>query len=400
MAPPKQAARQVTIPFTGAAHAYRRKYDTETAATGTTNIDVSPPGNEIFSSGFLRAHATKVSTKTAASSGGTLSSDGVFGLINVIQYRQPGGQLMHGGPSFHGFLEYMTNKQAGWKYVTDPKLLPSYSASATSPQFVIRAIFELNAQTGLGSLPNQNDAAAWQLEMDSAVVANAWTTAPTTTNPTLTFDHFIECWTVPSPQNPLRPAVRQITAPPLLGTLNKWTVQQRVVAGGGDQDVDLVRKGNSIRNLGLIACLSTGGVGYDKRGALADFPNPLTLQWDDTVIRAGDDPNLWLDDEYMIRGGAAQTTPEATDAGVIFLKNGDPGGLDISALGLDGLGMVKQWGTTTTSTITFGGSWGTNVNLLKFLTNDVQYVIPKANPYALASMQPFLTNATQPSAVT
>lgn len=400
MAAPRQnAQRQIVIPFVGASHAYRRKYNTQSAAIDTSGHDVSPPGNEIFSSGYLRAHATKVSTKTAASDG-TLSGDGVFGLIDVIQYRQPGGQLMHGGPNFRGFMEYLTNKQAGWKYCTDPKLLPSYSSSATSPSFVIRAIFELNAQTGLGSLPNMNDAAAWQLEMASATLANAYTTAPTTTNPTLTFDHFIECWTVPSPQNPLRPNVRQVTQPPLLGTLNKWTIQQQVVAGGSAQDIDLVRKGNSIRNLGFVVCLSTGGTGRDLRGANTNFPNPLTLQWDDTVIRANDDPALWLDDEYQIRGGAAQTTPETSDTGVIFLKNGDPGGLDISALGLDGLGMVKQWGTTTTSTITVGGVWGANVNLLKMLTNDVQYVIPQGNPFALAAGQPFLTNAPLPSAVT
>lgn len=394
-----QAARAVVIPFTGAAHAYRRKYFTTAPAITTSNVDVSPPGNEIFSSGFLRAHATKVSTKTAASSGGTLSADDVFGFIHTVQYRQPGGQLMHGGPNFSGFMEYLANKQAGWKYVTDPKLLPSFT-TGTSPQFVIRAVFEINAQTGLGSLPNQNDAAAWQLQMDTATVAAAYTTAPTTTNPTLTFDHFIECWTVPSPQNPLRPGVRQITSPPLLGTLNKWTIQQVVVAGGSTFDVDLVRKGNSIRNLGYVVCLSAAGVGADLRGAISNFPNPLTLQWDDTVIRSNDDPNLWVDDEYMIRGGAAQTTPQTPDVGVIWLKNGDPGGLDISALGLDGLGMVKQWGTTTTSTITVGGAWGATANLVKILTNDVQYVIPKANPYALAAGQPYKTNSPMPSAVT
>lgn len=393
-------AKAVVIPFTGAAHAYRRKYATTAPAYGTTNTDVSPTGNEIFSSGFLRAHATKVSTKTAASTGGTLSADGVFGLIHTIQYRQPGGQLMHGGPNWDGFMEYLANKQAGWKYCNDPALLPSYNSSATSPQFVIRAVFELNAQTGLGALPNQNDAAAWQLQMDAATVAAAYTTAPTTTNPTLTFDHFIECWTVPSAQNPLRPGVKQVTAPPLLGTLNKWTVQQVVVAGGSAFDVDLVRKGNSIRNLGYMVCLSAAGVGADLRGAISNFPNPLTMQWDDTVIRANDDPNLWVDDEYMIRGGPQGNSQETPDVGLIWLKNGDPGGLDISALGLDGLGMVKQWGTTTTSTITVGGSWGATVNLVKILTNDVQYVIPQGNPYALAAGQPYRTNAPLPSAVT
>jgi hypothetical protein len=101
----------------------------------------------------------------------------------------------------------------------------------------------------------------------------------------------------------------------------------------------------------------------------------------------------------MVRAGAAGTTPQTADTGVIWLKQSDPAGIDVSGLGLDGLGMTKQWGTTQTSNITFGGTWGATTAYVMFLTNDVQYVIPSPNPYALAAGQPYLSNGLQPSAV-
>ena len=102
----------------------------------------------------------------------------------------------------------------------------------------------------------------------------------------------------------------------------------------------------------------------------------------------------------MTRGGSAAVTPETADTGVLFFKFSDVAGIDTSALGLDGLGMARQWGTTQTSTITFGGTWGATVSYVQFLTNDVQYVLPSPNPYALAAGEPYLSNMAQPSAVT
>jgi hypothetical protein len=394
----KTAALAPVVPFTGAAHSFRRLYATQSATIGASTTDVSPAGNEIFSYGYLRAHLTRVSTTTAASTGGTLSADGVWGMVGNMQIRQPGGQQMFGGPNFTGFLAYLANKQSAWKLVTDPAMLPSFTNATTNPAFALRAIFELNVQTGLGSLPNQNDAAAWQIQMTAPANTTAYQTNPTTTNPTLKYQHYIECWTVPSPQNPLRPNVRQMTAPPLLGTLNKWTVQQLVVPGGSNFDAAIVRKGNSLRNLGLIAYNSS-----NARLALASaWPNPLTVEWDGTLIRSNDDPNLFIDDEYMVRGGAASPASaslQTPDVGVLWLKQSDPAGIDVSGLGLDGLGMSRQWGTTQTSNITFGGTWQSGVAYIYFLTNDVQYVIPSPNPYALAAGQPYLTNAAQPSGV-
>ena len=127
-----QAPRQVTIPFVGAAHAFRRKYYTATPAiVGSATIDVSPAANKIFAYGYLRSHAIKVSTKTAASTGATYAYGGVWNALQNLVIRQPGGQEMFGGPNMTGWLSYLANKQAGWKLYNDPAEYPSYSSSVT-----------------------------------------------------------------------------------------------------------------------------------------------------------------------------------------------------------------------------------------------------------------------------
>jgi hypothetical protein len=392
------------IPFVGAALPYRRKYYTATQQLGGVTqgagsaVDVSPAGNKIFAYGWLRAHTVRVSTSTAASSGGTIGQFGVPGVFNVVQIRQPGGQELFGGPNFSGWHAYLAQKYSAWRAVNDPFVLPSY-ATGTSPSIVLRSVFELNHQTGLGCLPNQNDAAPWQAQYSLAAAGTGgnafYTTVPTTTNPTLSIQYFVECWTVPSPQNPLRPNVLQATAPPLAGTLNKWTVQQLVVPGGSAFDATVVRKGNSIRHLGVINFNSSNAI-----IATSNTPDPLTVQWDGQVVRANDSPVLMIDDDYMTRVGAAAATPVTADVGVVWIKNSDLAGIDLSAVGLDGLGMSRQWGTTQTSTISLGGSWGATVSYVQFLTNDVQYVLPSPNPYAARSGEPFLQNMAQPSAIT
>jgi hypothetical protein len=317
--PRQRAAAAPVIPFVGAALPYRRKYYTVNQQLGGvaqgsgSAVDVSPTGNKIFAYGWLRAHTAYVSTATAASSGGTVGQYGIPGVFNIVQIRQPGGQEMFGGPNFSGWHAYLAQKYSAWRGVNDPVLLPSYANSATSPAIVLRQIFELNHQTGLGCLPNQNDAAPWQAQFSLAaagtgVGSSFYSVVPTTTNPTLSVQYFIECWTVPSPQNPLRPGVRQMTAPPLAGTLNKWTVQQEVVPGGSAFDAVLIRKGNSIRNLGMVNFTSANAL-----LSTANTPNPLTVQWDGQVVRANDSPVLLIDDDYMTRLGRG--ADDAADGG-------------------------------------------------------------------------------------
>jgi hypothetical protein len=384
-------AQAGAIPFAAAALPYREKIWTTTWTPSTVAQDVSPP-NQIKSYGYLRALVLKVTTKTAASSGGTLAADAPWNAFSQISVTQPNGEELFGGPTWSGYHTYIAAKHSGRNLNNDPKTWPSYSASATAPTFNLPIVFEINSQLGIGALPNQDASAPWKVQLTANTLANLYTTAPTTTNPTLQLDLFMECWSVPAPFNPLNPRIAQEVAPPLLGTLNKWTVQQYTVTASSAYNLLLSRKGNSIRNLAFI-----GKQSGQRTTTATAFPNPLSIRWDGTVVRANDDPVLWVDDEYKTRGGDAAATPVTADAAVIVLQMSDPAGIDCSGVAFPP-GMNKQWGTVQSSTIEMDGTWGASLDTVEVLTNDVQFVNLSGNPYAFAYPGVYLQAPAQPSA--
>ena len=223
------------IPFSAATHRYREKFFTSTfAMTGATQ-DLSPTGNVIKSyPPYLRAIEICVTNTVAASAGGTTAADWPWNMFSQVSVTQPGGEEMFGGPTFTGYHTYLSAAHSGWRYANDPAQMPSFTAggaTGTTPQFVLPIVFEINPQYGVGSLPNADASAPWKLQVTGNSTA-AYTTAPTTTNPTSSVAYFTNGWTLPSPSAPLNPSLTQQTAPDLLGTLNKWTVQQVVIPAG------------------------------------------------------------------------------------------------------------------------------------------------------------------------
>jgi hypothetical protein len=378
--PPAPTAPQQRIPFTAAAHRYVEKVWTkqwqQTAAGGP--IDLSPPGFALKSYGYLRSVVLKVSTATAGVAGTyTAGGDAPWNLISQVAVTQPNGEEMFGGPTFTGYHSYLAAKHSAWRGVNDPALYPSFSNSVTAPQFFIPLTFELNPEYGLGALPNQDFSAPWKLQVTANTAGGVYSANPTTF-PILQLDVFILCWTVPSPSNPLNPQVAQEVAPALLGTLNKWTIQQYAVPASSTFNVLLQRKGNAIRNLVLAVRGSTG-----LRLATTIFPNPLSIRWDGTVIRASDDPVRIVDDEYATMLGRAGATPQTPDTGVITIQMSDVSGIDAQGPA-EGYGMNAYWGTVQSSTLEIDGTWGAGMTTLEVLTNDVQFVNLAGNPYAFA----------------
>jgi hypothetical protein len=257
--------------------------------------------------------------------------------------------------------------------------MPSFSTPA-SPNFtfVLPITFEIDAEKAVAALPNQDFSAPWKLQLTANTSTAVWATAPTTA-PTFTVDVFMDCWTVPSPVNALNPQVGQEVAPPLLGTLNKWTVQQYTISGGSAQNVLLQRKGNAIRNLVMILRNSSGV----RIATAANYPDPFSFKWDGTVIKAGDRPALIIDDEYKTRGGVSMTTPFPARTGTMCIQLSDMAGIDAQGVA-EAFGMGAFWGTVQSSTLEVGGTWGATATVLEVLTNDVQFVDLAGNPYAFA----------------
>ena len=364
------------LPFTSAALRYRENFFTRSALTiGAAAQDVSPPGGAIKSYGYLRRLLIVVTG--AGGSGGTLAADGPFNFFSQISVTQPNGEEMFGGPTFTGYHALLAAEHAGWKGVDNPTIKPSYTAAAPNFRFVLPVVFEMDAEKGVGSLPNQDFSAPWKLQLTAGTATQLWQTAPTTA-PTFTVEVYLDAWTVPSPINALNPNVQQETAPPLLGSLNKWTIQQYSVPGGSLFNVLLQRKGNAIRNL-VFALRNSSGA----RIALTNYPKPIAVRWDGTVVRSNDDPLLWVDDEYETRGGEASSTPTTPRTGVTALQMSDMAGIDVQGAA-EAFGMGSFWGTVQSSTLELGGTWGATASVLEVLTNDVQFVDLAGNPYAFA----------------
>jgi len=365
------------IPFTSAALRYREKIYTRSAITlGAAAQDVSPPGGAIKSYGYLRRLLIHLKS-SGTGSGGTFTADAPWNFFSQISVTQPNGEEMFGGPTFTGFHALLAADHAGIRLNDTPDSMPSYSATAPECEFILPINFEIDMEKGTGSLPNQDFSAPWKLQLTAAASTAFYATAPTTA-PTFTFDLFMDCWTVPSPRNALNPQVEQEVAPPLLGTLSKWTIQQYSITGGSLQNVLLSRKGNAIRNLVFVLRNSASA-----RIALTSFPNPLTIKWDGTVIRANDDPLLVVDDEYQTRGGLSGGTTKAPRTGVLGIQMSDMAGVDTQGVA-EMLGMGSYWGTVQSSTLEFAGTWGATATILEVVTNDVQFVDLAGNPYAFA----------------
>jgi hypothetical protein len=386
------AQAQAVIPFTAAALRYREKIFTKQWTPTAAPQDLSPPGGAIKSYGYLRSLELLVTTTVAGTSTGSPAfgtADGPWSFFSQVSLTQPNGEEMFGGPTFSGYHAYLASQHQGWRLNNAPFSLPSFSiASVLSPQFTLPIAFEMDAEHGLGALPNQDFSAPWKLQLTGAASAigatgSVYQTAPTTTNPTLQLDIFMNCWTVPSPVNPLNPNVGQEVAPALLGSLNKWTLQQYTVPASSAFNVLLQRKGNAIRN--FVFCLrNSSGV----RLTTAIFPNPFTMKWDGTVVKANDDPKLIVDDEYHTRGGISASTTASTagpvsDSGVIAIQMSDVAGVDAQGVA-EAFGMNAFWGTVQSSTIEIGGTWGAAAATLEVLTNDVQFVDLAGNPYAFS----------------
>lgn len=372
-------AAQAAIPFTAAAHKYREKIFTPAtlaAAASFASTDISPPGGAIKSYGYLRS--LDIHFQGSGGTGGTFgTADGPFNFLSQVAVTQPNGEEMYGGPTFSGYHAMIAAAHAGAHLNDDLRTLPSFSSTVTAPTWVQRIPFEINPQYGLGALPNQDFSAPWKLQMTRNASANLYQTAPTTT-PQVTVDVFMNCWTVPSPANPLNPNISQEVAPPLLGTLSKWTVQQYTISGGSNQNVLLQRKGNAIRELvGVLRGTS------NVRVANTNYPDPLTVRWDGTVIRSNDRPALIIDDYYRAAGGVAAATPLTADTGVLPMIMSDVSGIDAQG-SADGFGMNSFWGTVQSSVLEWDGTWGASALTLEMLTNDVQFVNLAGNPYAFA----------------
>lgn len=390
-------AQQVS--FRASVHEYIEKWATSAATLiGSAAVDLSPSQNAIISYGFMRRVKLRL-RNSSGGTGGAFNSDYPQKLLQNLQVVDPNGAEVYGGPTWSGYEAYLAEKYGAYKAVNDAKLSTLYDASVTAPLLTWTIPFEIAESSGLGSLPNFDAQSPYQIKAVLDTTANAYQTAPTTA-PTVLLDYILEAWTVPDSVN-RQSGVQQSLFPPGIGpgvfgtqgigcTVQHWTLSNPSVTASTAQAARLIRKGNIMRGLVLVA----RGSG-NARVALSNMPNPITFSLDGAPLWAGIDPALIVEKWYRREVGQAGSTLVAADTGVLPVLFDNPDGINIQ--GVDGtLGMQGYLGTNEASRIEFAGTWGASITTLQVLTNDINGVSLEGSPYAFSFAQQ-LASPTQPS---
>lgn len=385
------------VPFNAAAHMYVERFTRVIAssAIGASVVDVSPGQNAVQTYGYLRSILVWGTAGTAGTgTAGTFNADAPQVILNQLSLTDPNGAEIYGGPVWSGWDAYLAEKYGAYYLVNDFQLSPLFSNNSTSPKVPWRIWLEMNANSGLGSLPNMDAQSPYKLKATQNVATGTsgiYTTAPSTTNPTMQFDYYIEAWTVPEPTNRIT-GQPQAIAPLGLGavgglqngaTVQHWTKSSPTVTASSAVTLAATRKGNIFRNVVLVVRNSSG-----VRQTLANgFPAFLTYSWDGAPLLSAIDPNYLVERFYKQAGGQAAATNTTQDTGVLAVPYSNPSGADVQGLSPDSFGWNRFVGTVQSSRIEWSGTWGANAASVDILTNDVNFVDLTGSPYSFGFSQ-------------
>lgn len=308
--------------------------------------------------GYVRAvHIVVLSTGGSGAS--TYRADAPFNVLKNIMLSEPNGAVIQQFNS--GYDLYLANKYGGYRGYNDPKAQPDYSlvTAGGAFAFALRIPLELRARDALGSLPNQNAAAAFQLRMTLAANTAVWSSVPATTQPNIRVLAYMEEWDQPAVASD---GVQNMTTPPAMNTTQFYSKQIYPIVAGQNA-IRFTRVGNYIRNLILLYRDATGA---RVLNSAANWPDPAQLFYDtrpiDTVTA-----RLWRKTMYERYGYGAGTIElvAGLDDGVFsydFAHEFD---------GRVGNELNDLWLPTLSSTrLELQGSFGV-AGTLEVLTNDV-----------------------------
>lgn len=242
--------------------------------------------------GYLRGLMLLVEV-TGGVGASVFAKDAPWNILKNIVISEPNGATITQFNS--GYDAYLANKYGGYRGFNDPKARPGYSTTTSGGgmKFLLRLPNELRARDGLGALPNQNAAAAFQIRMTLAAASSVYTTAPTTM-PTVRVRVITEAWDQPAVSSD---GSANQTTPPSMNTTQYWSKQSFPVTAGNNM-LRLTRVGNYLRNVAFIYRDTTGArVSF----ASNNFASPAVIQYDtrpiDTML-----PDIWLNTMYERTG--------------------------------------------------------------------------------------------------
>jgi hypothetical protein len=181
----------------------------------------------------------------------TAAADAPFNVLQNIALTEPNGAYI--AQFTDGYQLYLANKYGGYlpPYAADPKLWPGYTALGTggNGSFTLRIPVEISGRDGVGSLPNQDSAGQFKLRMQLAPNTTVFTSVPATTQPTVRVTAWMSAWDQPEAASA---GMSNQVAPPATGTTQFWSVQSGITVNSGQNTIQLLRKGNYLRNLFFV----------------------------------------------------------------------------------------------------------------------------------------------------
>jgi len=268
------AAPAAQIPFTGSAHEHVEQVTFQSITPGAAAVQQGP--FDVPAYGYLRHIFLEVVASGGTIGAGVAHPDYPFNIFqNVTLLDVNGAPLVN----IDGYALLQCNVYGGFGFRSDPRLAPWY-VSTINTAFFLRIPVEISRHNALGSLANQNAAAAYKLQWTINPSTAMFTTAPTTP-PTITVRPQLEAWSLPNPADLAGRAQSQV--PPAHGTTQYISYFTRTV-GSGLLTYLLPRVGNLLRLLIFISRNNTAqGAGENARDDTV-FPNPFQVIWDARVL--------------------------------------------------------------------------------------------------------------------
>lgn len=313
-------APQAVVPFVrGSGKGKYRFYSKSGLTLTTATQDLGPIDVKAYD--YMRALLVTATTTLAGGATGTAQADAPFNLFTNVSVVQPNGQTMYQVSS--GYHAAMIQKYGFYRSESDPRSDPTFNINGSWATFAFRVPFELDLRDALGSLPNKDAAAPFQVDLVLNTLTNVFGSGQGT-SPTLTVEVWLEAYDQP-PQT--LNGLQVQTTPPNMNTLQRWT-EQNITMSTGQFDARVRKLGNYVRCLiPIMRNSSNVRVGLQYSGTAAslagtNFADPVQIVLDEDVkdnISAADwARRIW---EVYGYGNSVQGTATTVASGVASVNN-------------------------------------------------------------------------------
>lgn len=323
-----------------------------------------PGVQEITSYGWAKGVWLRVTSSGGAAglNNAVLREDGVFTALGNLALTEPNGREHVATADVYNL--FLANKYGGYfpQYASDPRGLPGYTTGGNGGNlgFWLWIPLEVSERSGMGSQSNMDDTGKLKLRFQFNAAGTIWSTQPDT-KPTIRVRAYLSAW---DPVAEAAAGMMNQTTPPAAGLTQYWTVQSGIAVAAGENSINLKRKGNYIRNIGLVLRRA----GTSRANGEADWPDELRFVVDEFPKKIIND-DWWLQEEYLRsgNGGAGVTvdTVRGHENGVRWLS------FCHDFDGAQGRELREQWlPTIPTTSIKLEGNFA-NAGTLTVITNDI-----------------------------